>query len=36
MCPFNGRFVPVKLGLSFPISFWAMSPQGTGEGEVKT
>ena len=29
-CPFTGRFVPVKLGLSFPISFWAVSPQGAG------
>lgn len=27
---------PVGLGLSFPISFWALSPQGRGNGAVKT
>lgn len=33
---FAGMFVPVKLGLSFPIRFWALSPQARGKGEVKT
>lgn len=36
MYPFTDMFVPVKLGLSSPISFWPMSPQGRREGEVKT
>lgn len=35
-CPFTDTVVLVKLGLSFPISFWAVSPQARGKGEVKT
>lgn len=36
LCPSTDTLVPVKPGLSFPISFWATSPQGRREGEVKT